>query len=124
MKNYRNASQPLDFKKFQTSFEGEKSQTIPDQAISTREILARYTTGQSLSLTANTPVYAENAPLYDTRRKSNIDIAVDRLNNEQKILEKESRVYDNKTKLSKLDKLEKAQRQFDIDKQQAEQSEA
>lgn len=60
-----------------------KSLTQPDQTISVREILHRYTTGQSLDVNANMPVYTEGHSLYDVRRKHNIDIAMDRYQHER-----------------------------------------
>lgn len=101
MKKYRNASEPLHISAIMEKCFGE-SQTIPDQAMSTREILHRYTTGQAMSVNSNIPVYAENQPLYDTRRKNNIDIAVDKLNHEAEIMEKESRIFDKTTELQKI----------------------
>jgi len=82
MKKYRSHGEPLPPAPV---VDYGQSQTIPDQALSVRDILHRYTTGQSLSVNNNTPVYLENVPLYDTRRKTNIDIARDRHNLEQEI---------------------------------------
>lgn len=79
-----------------------ESKTIPGQSMQVREILTRYTSGQSLDVTSHTPVYLTDVELYDTRRKHNIDIAVDRLANEENILTLEDRVVDNKTSLDKL----------------------
>lgn len=81
-KKYRSHGEPLPPLK---PIDYGESQTVPGQALSVREILHRYTTGQSLSVNNNTPVYLENVPLYDLRRKSNIDIARDRHNLELEI---------------------------------------
>lgn len=100
-KVYRNQSQPLDIDKYK---EVNKlvSKTIPGQAMSTREILHRYTSGGSLNVNVNEPVYLTNVPLYDTRRKHNIDIAVDKSNNEKKIMQQQKEVFDNTTAISEL----------------------
>jgi len=90
-KKYRSQSEPLPAP---TPINYGESKTIPDQAMSVREILHRYTTGQVLSVNNNTPMYAEDVPLYDTRRKHNIDLAVDRHNLEQEIQQIEQDVYE------------------------------
>jgi hypothetical protein len=96
-KKYRSHGQPLPEP---TPIDYGESKTIPDQALSVRDILHRYTTGQSLSVNNNTPVYLENVPLYDTRRKSNIDIARDRYNLEQEILSTTKEYNDTVDKLT------------------------
>ena len=68
-----------------------------------REILHRYTSGATLDVNNHTPVYLENFPLYDTRRKHEIDLAVDRLNHEKTLDKMSRKVYDNKTALQQLD---------------------
>ena len=93
----------------------ETSQTIPDQAMSVREILHRYTSGVTLDVNNHTPVYLENVPLYDTRRKHEIDLAVDRLKHETTLSNMEKKVYDNKTALSQLDADQKAFKQYQKD---------
>ena len=106
-KTFRNAATPIPAALLcETSC--ETSQTIPDQAMSMREILHRYTSGGTLDVNNHTPVYLENVPLYDTRRKHEIDLAVDRLNHEATLNNMEKKVYDNKTALNQLDADEKA----------------
>lgn len=72
-----------------------ESLTVPDQAMSVREILHRYTTGGDLRIKAGTPVYSEDTMLYDTRRKHNIDLAVDRKANEEFVASQRAKVIDN-----------------------------
>ena len=106
-KTFRNAATPIPAALLcETSC--ETSQTIPDQAMSMREILHRYTSGATLDVNNHTPVYLENVPLYDTRRKHEIDLAVDRLNHEKTLDKMSKKVYDNKTALNQLDSDEKA----------------
>ena len=76
--------------------------------MSMREILHRYTSGATLDVNNHTPVYLENVPLYDTRRKHEIDLAVDRLNHEATLNTMEKKVYDNRTALNQLDADQKA----------------
>lgn len=105
-KTFRNAATPIPAALLcETTC--ETSQTIPDQAMSMREILHRYTSGATLDVNNHTPVYLENVPLYDTRRKHEIDIAVDRLKHEATLYNMEKKVYDNKTALNQLDADEK-----------------
>lgn len=83
-----------------------ESKTIPDQSISVREILHRYTTGQSLDVNMNVPVYTEGDSLYDVRRKHNIDLAIDRYENERIIdeLDQKGAGYERqKLRLSKME---------------------
>ena len=101
-KTFRNAATPIPAALLcETSC--ETSQTIPDQAMSMREILHRYTSGATLDVNNHTPVYLENVPWYDTRRKHEIDLAVDRLNHEKTLDKMSKKVYDNKTALQQLD---------------------
>lgn len=100
-KQYRSQNQTLNYEQYFEVPEGE-SQTIPDQSLSTRDILHRYTSGQSLDINANTPVYLENVKLYDSRRKNNIDLAVDKMENEREILRLDKKAFDEKTKMEAL----------------------
>ena len=83
--------------------------------MSMREILHRYTSGATLDVNNHTPVYLENVPLYDTRRKHEIDLAVDRLKHETTLSNMEKKVYDNKTALSQLDADQKAFKEYQKD---------
>lgn len=85
-------------------FKGE-SQTIPDQAMEVRDILSRYTSGQSLSVNANVPIYGEDNLLYDVRRKSNIDLAEDRHANERYLDELNKKGHEYKSESFRLQKM-------------------
>lgn len=111
MKTYRNASQPPT-RIFEKVSEKE-SMTIPDQAMSVREILNRYTTGQPLSVNNFQETYLENVPLYDTRRKSTIDMAIDSLQNQEMMREENQKIFDNQTKLSEIIKKEQKPKQIE-----------
>ena len=114
IKTFRNAAMPIPAALLcETSC--ETSQTIPDQAMTVRAILHRYTSGVTLDVNNHTPVYLENVPLYDTRRKHEIDLAVDRLKHETTLSNMEKNVYDNKTSLSELDADQKAFNQYQKD---------
>lgn len=126
-KQYRSAAVPLsvlglDVKAEIVSIDPQTgkphSETIPDQAMSVREILHRYTSGQTLDVNNYTPVYLENVPLYDTRRKHEIDLAVDKIQHEKQLNQLNKKVYDNKTALSELDADQKAFQQAQLQQQQ------
>lgn len=101
MRNYRKQSEPIPQHLLMEKGGGE-SKTIPDQAMHMREILHRYTTGQSLNVGIGVPTYEPNAVLYDTRRKHNIDIAEDRHILEREIDNINSEIYDKKTRLAQI----------------------
>lgn len=116
-KQYRSAAVPLSYIGLDITAEivtidpttgKAPSETIPDQAMSVREILHKYTSGQSLDVNNLTPVYLENVSLYDTRRKHEIDLAVDKLQHERELIRLDKKVYDNKTALSELEADQKA----------------
>lgn len=95
MKKYRKQSQPIVKELVFEPVSKQGSLTTPDQSISVREILHRYTKGESLNIAGGQPVYLEHVPLYDTRRKHNIDIAEDKLENEKIITSQNQKVIDN-----------------------------
>lgn len=92
MKKYRNAS---DLCELTMSHPKGETMTKPDQAMSVREILHRYTNGLPMNVNGNTPTYLENVPLYDVSRKHNIDLAEDRYKNERNIEKLEKDVKGN-----------------------------
>lgn len=106
MKIFRNQNQPL---KAEVIFENVvgQSKTIPAQAMTNREILHRLTSGQSTNINSLVPTYYENVPLYDVRRKHNIDIAVDKIDNEKNIMQKQKEIFDDSTRLSEILKSKK-----------------
>lgn len=121
MKTYRNQAQPI-LQSTMYEYLEEGSETIPDQALSVREILHRYTSGQTLDINNHTPVYLTNVPLYDTRRKSNIDLGVDKLNHEKDLHSLGKKIGDNRTALAELDRLEKFKEENPTNSNQKEQS--
>lgn len=110
MKKYRSQSEPIPQHLLMEKGGGE-SKTIPDQAMHMREILHRYTTGQSLNVGIGIPTYTPDAVLYDTRRKHIIDIAEDRHVLEREIDNINSEIYDKKTKLAQINSQKRAKGQ-------------
>lgn len=101
---YRNAS---NLHSLTTEELTGESMTKPDQALSPRDILHRYTTGQVIDASIAIPVYGRDVPLYDSRRKSKIDLAVDALSNERELNDLDKRVYDGKTRLREMERSQK-----------------
>lgn len=80
------------------------SKTQEGQAMSAREIINRYTTGQSMNIIAHTPEYWENVPHYDTRMKDNIQIAMDRHETERQIDELTKQGIESKRQMARMAK--------------------
>lgn len=80
-------------------YDGVQTLTIPDQSMSVREILHRFTSGQELKVGVGKATYSETQVLYDMRRKHNIDIAEDRHEHEAQLINAALKVKDGKNQL-------------------------
>ena len=95
MKAYRKIYEEIPNILFFEKVSKEESKTTPNQAISVREVLHRYTKGEVLTIANGVPVYGENQILYDVRRKNNIDIAEDSLANQENIQKLDNELVNN-----------------------------